>query len=81
MRQGEKGRRRQVTLHGAARSVFMALIVVTTLLIMVIVGIESFAPAEEGPPLPDIRRVKARLEAAGLEPHEALYYRVTETGE
>jgi hypothetical protein len=81
MRPGEKGRGRQVTLHGAARSVFMALIVATTLLIMLIVGLESFAPVEEGPPLPDIRRVRARIEAAGLEPHEALYYRVTEAGE
>jgi len=67
-----------LTLRGPARQVFTALIVATTLLIIVIVGIESFVPEEEGSPLPDIRKVRARIEGAGLEPHEALYYEVIE---
>jgi hypothetical protein len=69
------------TLTGPARSVFTALITATTILIAVIVGIESFAPPDEGPHLPDMKAVKRRIEEAGLEPQEALFYRVTEGDE
>lgn len=65
---------------GERNKLFIVMIAVTLIVIFATVGInlrDTSIPPSYGPKI-DVRRVLKKIEEAGLEPREAMYYRVVE---
>lgn len=67
-------------MAGRESRLFFAIIAVTFVLIIATVGLnlkDVLTPPTYGPRI-DVKKVLRKIEEAGLEPREAMYYRVVE---